>query len=79
MRTATCMVCQDTTELDLPDHVPFHSFAWSVAAMKSWVMSMGDHGIFLCCPDCYLKAFDRSEGNVGKLRDKFKHLAYKAG
>lgn len=68
--TMDCMVCDNTIEAQLPhDKLSFVDKVWIVAREYNWVMGQGEFGIFICCPDCYPKAFDRSKGgSVGFLR-----------
>lgn len=81
----TCPVCNKSDQIDLPDipeayraTISRHYVYWFIARTKNWAMSQSKDGTFICCPDCYEKCFDLSQGgNVGFLKDEYKHLCVK--
>ena len=79
-----CMVCGATVALDAPNAVvktlphpaPLFMRAEIAAREHDWAIGNGEYGILLCCPDCYPKAFDTSEGNVGRAKPEYMKFAH---
>ncbi len=68
MAEIECMVCEQSVSTPKDS---FRERVGFVVHWKDWAMSEGAHGLFLCCPDCYSKAFDLSKGGkVGFLRPR---------
>jgi hypothetical protein len=74
-----CMVCDNSVKTELPhEQLSLQEKAWLVARHENWAMGQGKYGIFICCPDCYPLAFDRSKGgSVGFLRAEYEKYATK--
>ena len=74
-KVVKCQLCPATVTFSAPKAWDYHTLVWVVSKEKNWAMSQSKEGIFVCCPDCYPRAFDRSKGgSVGFLRPKFKKL-----
>lgn len=71
-----CMLCQKTTKIEGQEDWPFWLVADMAARNKAWATSRSSKGVFICCPDCYPKAFTLEfGGRVGQLRKKYWKLA----
>ena len=75
-----CMLCPNTTIIDISNfpNKEFYFICMWAAKMRNWAMSSGVDGHFICCEECYPKAFDLSKGGlVGFLRDEYKKYSRK--
>ena len=75
-----CMLCQNTTVIDISNFQSkeFYYIADYAARKRNWASSYGAEGTFICCEECYPKAFDKSKGGeVGFLREEYKKYARK--
>lgn len=48
-----------------------------VARKCDWAMTCADYKVFICCPKCYPECYGPG-GEVGILKDEYKHLMIKA-
>jgi len=72
------MVCKNKLEIPGPEHSTFVDLAFIASTRHNWAYSQGAHGAFLCCEDCYPKAFTLEfGGSVGKLREEYKKYSTK--
>jgi len=74
--TVTCMVCPATVRV----RAPARGFiaAWLASRRRKWALAIFEGKYFVCCPSCYPRALDRSEGSVGRLKDEFRPKAVRA-
>ena len=71
-----CMLCSNTTTIDTYEEMPFWLMADMVAREQNWATARSSRGVFLCCQECYPKAFTLEfGGSVGRLRRKYWKMA----
>lgn len=66
-----CHICDAKIFIEFVNITLHRFFLYEAAAKLGWVTSMGQNGIFICCEECYPKAFDTSVGNVGRLKKEY--------
>ena len=73
------MLCPNTTEIDISNlwAQEFYYICEYAVRKRNWAMSYR-YGTFICCEECYPKAFDLSKGGqVGLLKEEYEKLRIK--
>lgn len=76
-----CMTCHMTAFIqEEKELVKRYGKSWlfeQVARKMDWVFTTAGYKIFICCSQCYPKCFGPG-GNVGILKEEYRHLMIEA-